>query len=615
MKMQRTFIAVATVLMSLSVFADGDTTTSTNRNVAVPAQPEQVHLGGLLGERFAANIRGRLLKISEDEMLNGFRRRPGSHPWIGEHVGKWLHAAAASWLNAKDVDPTVAKELRDRMDRVVRELIATQEPDGYLGTYAPDHRMGRFGQEEWDVWVHKYAIIGLLAYHDATGSTEALAAAHRAADLLVNTFPVGGKDINETSQHAGMASTSVLEPIVLMYRKTGEKRYLDLAERIVAAWDTPTGAGIVSRLLKDKSVLTVGNRKAYEMLSCLVGVCELYRATGKSQYLEAAKIAWDDVARNHLYITGSGSVNERWTENHHMPLGNDAKICEGCVTATWMQLSMQLLALTGEARYIDELERSIYNHLLGAQRPSGEEFCYYTPLEGKKPYSSEITCCFSSGARGISWMPSIAFATGSEQGKSPIVYVNLLGESHATLALDSANTVSLEIGRKPGKSGPKREIAIQIRPSTAPQRFKLMVRVPPYMRNVEYTVGSEPARAVKAGWLEIEREWAGNDMLVLALDMAPQAVKGTYEQTGRVAFTYGPMVFVAEETEGTTTSLAASRPEEILMAPGYRDGAPTVRTVARDGQTTRLLELVPFYVAGAKGAPIRTYFELDKAPK
>src|SRR5947199_6847597 len=137
-------------------------------------------------------------------MLAGFRKRPGEQAWIGEHVGKWLHAATLAWVNTGD------PALRAKLDRVVAGLIATQEPDGYLGTYTPDKRFGLYRGADWDVWVHKYDLIGLLTYYQYTQNAEALAAARRIGDLLINTFGDDKKSIVSAGTHKGMAATSIL---------------------------------------------------------------------------------------------------------------------------------------------------------------------------------------------------------------------------------------------------------------------------------------------------------------------------------------------------------------------------------------------------------------------
>src|SRR5262245_39021668 len=99
-------------------------------------EPNQVQLTGWLGQRVTANEAARLAKVDEEPLLAGFRKKPGVQAWIGEHVGKWLHAATLAWVNTGD------SVLKAKLDRVAAELIKTQEPDGYLGTYAPDKRFG-----------------------------------------------------------------------------------------------------------------------------------------------------------------------------------------------------------------------------------------------------------------------------------------------------------------------------------------------------------------------------------------------------------------------------------------------------------------------------------------
>src|SRR5262249_60331337 len=117
--------------------------------------PADVRLEGYLGDRVAKNEKNRLLQVDEEELLAGFRPRPGRQAWLGGHVGKWLHAATLAWNNTGD------EALRAKLDRVVAELLKTQEPDGSLGPYPPDRRFGLYPGADWDVWVHKYDLIGL----------------------------------------------------------------------------------------------------------------------------------------------------------------------------------------------------------------------------------------------------------------------------------------------------------------------------------------------------------------------------------------------------------------------------------------------------------------------
>ena len=120
----------------------------------VPAPYETQKIGGLLGERMQVNLEKRLLAIEEQQVLAGFRQRLGVQEWIGEHVGKYLDAAANTWRFTHD------PRLREQMDRIALALIACQKDDGYLGTYTDDKRW-----TSWDVWVHKYDLLGLLAWY------------------------------------------------------------------------------------------------------------------------------------------------------------------------------------------------------------------------------------------------------------------------------------------------------------------------------------------------------------------------------------------------------------------------------------------------------------------
>ena len=267
------------------------------------------------------------------------------------------------------------------MVRIAKEFMATQEPDGYLGTYTDKNRW-----TAWDVWVHKYDLLGLLAYYRVTGDEHALASAVKVGNLLVNTFgdTPGKRDIIASGTHVGMAATSVLEPMVYLYRYTGDERYLEFCKYLLRAWNQPNGPKIIATLDSVGSVYKTANAKAYEMLSNLVGLTELYRTTGDESYLRPVLRAWDDVHTKRLYITGTASSKEHFTPDGHLPADQEDHIGEGCVTVTWMQLSLNLLRLTGQPKYAEQLERSIYNHLLAAQDASNGDICYYTALNGTK---------------------------------------------------------------------------------------------------------------------------------------------------------------------------------------------------------------------------------------
>ncbi len=315
--------------------------------------PNRVHLTGMVGTRIERNASNRLLAIDPNRLLEGYRKRPGRQTWDGEHVGKWLHAATLAWVN------TGNPRLREKMDYVVRELLKCQLDDGYLGTYLPKDRW-----IEWDVWAHKYNLLGLIAYMRYTGDMAPLPACRRMADLLCRDFgdQPGKRDLNKAGEHMGMAPGSVLEPMVLLYRLTGEQEIRRFLRYILRAWEQPSGPHIVSRLLAGQGVNKVGDGKAYEMLSCINGLVEWYRTTGECRYLQAAVNAWNDITAKRNYITGAVSVQDIFRDDYLLPnaVGKygdpHAGGSENCDTITWLQLNAQLLRLTGESRYAEQLE-------------------------------------------------------------------------------------------------------------------------------------------------------------------------------------------------------------------------------------------------------------------
>ncbi len=405
------FVAVVSVLVLAGV-CDGVVIKDKVQSVYEPARLGDVKIGGILGERMKLNLEGRLLKVDEGAILGGYQKRPGTHPWIGEHVGKFLHAGVNTWLYSKDA------RLKEKIDRVAKELMKCQMEDGYLGTYSEEKRW-----TSWDVWSHKYNLIGLLAYYDATSDDQAMKVCRGMGDLLCKTFGDGdqgmieGKDIGKAGEHMGMAATSVLEPMCNLYRHTGAKKYLDFCLYITRSMEK--NAHVISSLTETKKVYGTANNKAYEMLSNLVGLVELYRLTGEEKFLVPAVNGWEDIVAHRLYVTGTTSSHEFFHDDGHLPGGESDDVGEGCVTVTWMQLNLSLLRLKGEAKFADQLERTIYNQLLAAQEKSSGDISYFTPLMGTKKPVHEINCCLSSEPRGISMIPLAA--VGSWRDGIPVV--------------------------------------------------------------------------------------------------------------------------------------------------------------------------------------------------
>jgi uncharacterized protein len=488
---------------------------------ARPVLPGQVRLEGWLGHRVDVNTTERLLKVSLAERVRPFASPNEREGWSGEHIGKWLHAAAIAYSYTHDAG------LRTRLDQSVAALVKCQAADGYLGTYRPEARWGG-----WDVWTHKYNLLGLLACHEYTGNPQALAAAKAIGDLLVKTFGDGRRDIIRSGTHVGMAATSVLEPVVLLYRATRDPRYLEFAQYLVRAYDQAHGPKIVATLTATHSVAKTANRKAYEMMSNLVGLCELYRATGERRWLVPCLYAHDDIVANQMYLTGGTSLHEHFQEPHHLP--NSGSVSENCAHVTWLQLCAQLFRITGDAKYADTLERIVYNHLLAAQHPDGAALCYFTPLAGRKPYTPGMNCCTSSGPRGIALVTTLAY-TVAPTG----LMVNFYGPSTLRAEHGGATIKLVQKTDYPFRG----DVSLAVEPDR-PAQFDLFLRIPGWCRTWKATVNGTPVgtAAAPGQYLRLARLWQPGDRVDLVLDMPALLVPGTHTNAGFVAVQRGPLV-------------------------------------------------------------------------
>jgi len=537
-----------------------------------------------LGRQVAITLAA-LRQADLDARLEGFEHRPGRHPFIGEHVGKWIDAATGLWLASADPD------LKRLLDQTVARLVASQDEDGYLGTYEPALRCSAGFGAGWDVWTAKYCLIGLTSYHAATGDSAALDAARRLADLLIRRFQPGSPSILRTDTHGGMASGSVLIGFTRLYELTAEPSYLDFAHHLMRELDSAQGPHLRPTLLSEGLVSKVGNGKAYEMLSCIHGMLELGRITGTDDMITAAVTAWDDIRSHHLYLTGTASFGEHFHRRGDLPGSASANMGETCVTTTWIQLSAALYRLTGESRYLDEAERSLFNQLAAAVGPDGRSWCYYLPLQGRRDYRYGIECCSSSGPRAIALSQALVFAIDNDD------LVVGLYQSAQSIAQLGGTDVAVEMHSGVPFDG---EVTLTLEPASDAV-FGVRLRLPAWSSSM--TVDGA-VRLSDDGWVRIPpRAWSGRTTVRIGLVAEVRLVNGTGWNEGRIAFTQGPLVLAY-------TPMGA-RPAIVLgEAPAaLRDGSAVACAVADPDSPDRVMEVRfrPFAEAGHDGAEYRTW--------
>jgi uncharacterized protein len=501
--------------------------------------PSSVKIKGYLGEKMDLVIDERIKKQDVDHLIEPFRHKEETRLWQSEFWGKWIQSAIAAYNYNHD------PELLQIINNAVKGLLATQMPNGYIGNYSDEAAL-----QQWDIWGRKYTLLGLLSYYDLTGDKNTLKASCRLADHLLTQVGPGKTNIVMTGNYRGMPSSSILEPMVYLYRRTGDKRYLDFSKYIVEQWETPDGPKLISSALSGIPVSErfphpsswwsyENGRKAYEMMSCYEGLLELYRITGESNYLKAVEAAVRNIIDSEINIAGSGSAFECWYKGALYQTEPTYHTMETCVTMTWMKLCFSLLRLTGNPEYADQIEKSTYNALLASLKDDGSQIAKYSPLGGVRHAGEEqcgmhINCCNANGPRAFMMLPGIA-VTGDHHD----VFINLYGQVDALIPVSPTNKVSLEqVSDYPVSD----KIEFRINPEK-PENFTISFRIPSWSKNSVIEVnGTEITEITPGTYKKITRLWNKNDKVILKMDLSARLIR----QNGYQAVLRGPVVLARD---------------------------------------------------------------------
>ena len=559
----------------------------------------RVTLGGLLGKALTANHRGRLSNFIVDENSPAIAlyhpdavSRNNEGDWYGEHAGKWLYAAAKSAARTDD------EKLAASVKRVADYLVSVQCADGYLGTYAPERRYmrkqspgprswnGAPAQRTWDIWNHTCLLLGLLETHKYFPDPAYLAAARRIGDLCWHTLTMGNIDITELGLHHGMSATVMLDAAMELHVATGERKYLNLATLIFEQADRQPGLELITQAVAGVDAAEISTGKAYQLCWNLVGLAKLHKVTGDARCLNAVEKLWATIREHHLTLGGGpwGGVGLRSREIfNHRGIFSPQGYVETCSILSWIQLNRELLAISGNAKYAEEIERAAYNDLLGACAPNGEDWCYYSFPNGKRVFTTYWRCCKSSGAMALEELPAIAYAVNAKQQ----LVINLYGAGTAALPLPRAGVVRLEqITRYPFDGN----IRIVVNPDVS-ARFSILMRIPSWAKGAAMRVNGEVSSLPPepGRYAVIERQWQRSDVIDLILPMAAtlyaKASRSVQESTGPdgapiaqevmhrdyVAVTRGPLVYATGLIDGFKMEETLRLPVDSTDAPALAD--------------------------------------------
>lgn len=573
-----------------------------------PAPPGTVTLGGLLGEALEANRTGRLSTFIVDEHSPAIAlfapevvATNEEGDWYGEHAGKWLVAATRAAMRSGDA------VLLARVRNVADWLIARQDADGYLGNYAPTRRFtvpqppkaetwdGAPTMRTWDIWTHSYLVLGLVELWRATTETSYLEAACRIGDLAWRTLS-DGISIVDLGNHFGLSATVLLDAAMALHEATGDRRYVALAELIVAQMEAEPRNRLPSRALDGVDPSEIATGKAYQLLWNLVGLARLHRATGDRRYLAAVQTQWRAVRDRHLTLGGGpwGGVAHRSREVFNAAHAwSPEGYVETCSVMAWIQLNRALLEILGDAAFAEEIERSAYNDLLAAQAPNGEDWCYYQFPNGRRTHTTYWRCCKSSGAMALEELPGAAYGVTRDGAAA----VNLLGQGRARLELPAIGQLILRQDGAYPFDGP---LTLTVEPEQA-TTFAIDLRIPVWASGARIDVGGETIPGEPGTYTRVTRHWQAGDTVVLHLPMHP-VVHRAAQRNVQESFAPGGVPVAQEVLHRDWIALSRG---PLAYATDLIDGFKRGETVRFDGEPQVSVEGNDLILHPAGRAPIR----------
>jgi DUF1680 family protein len=525
--------------------------------------------------------------------------------WDGEYAGKWLDAATRTAVNTGD-DAQLAM-----VDAFAASLRKYQQPDGYMGIKLPTDRSLNYWEQAWDVWVQWNAMIGFLTHYELRGERASLEAASRVGDWIVKTYsPIESEQARFLQRGIGFTNIAIIGQLVRLHRHTGNEDLLEFVGQVIQHYPP------IQQMLSSGEPFLI---HPYMLSAVLMGVLEYAQETRDAEMLAKVEQVWDVLADDHLFPTGSLGNREDLQEG---PLKDvpDAQLQETCATTEWIFFTQSLYAITGRAKYAEELERTSYNALLAAQSKDGMRWCYWTPLRYSKHWFHGPTrCCFWSGPKGIARLPQLIYAT-----KGNAVYVNFFETSHASLSTDDGIVRITQDSKVPrvGKS------TVTLK---TPSDWKgtLRVRVPTWSTDFQAKLNGSPVpnNSDVDGYCDINLEESGEFQIEIQFDI-PLMLENLSEND--YVLRRGPEVLSVDVRDNIETWLGAQDdlitiPNDITLKlissyqghqwPGPADADSSrrrYRVDLNDGRTSerRAIIFTPYADAGNEGAAFRTVFPL-----
>ena len=483
---------------------------------------------------------------------------------------KTLEAVAGLYASTKD------PKLDAAMDNAIAVIGKAQRPDGYIYTKAiiEQRKTGQTKMFDDKLSFEAYNFGHLMTagcvHNRATGKTSLLNIAKKAADFLIVFYkqatPEQARNAICPSHYMGLTE---------LYRATGEKKYLDLADYLINIRGTTEGTDDNSDRAPFRDMKRVAGH-AVRANYLFAGAADVYAETGDPTLLATLDRMWDNVVNHKMYVTGGcgalydgvsvdgtaykpdtvQKVHQSYGRDYQLP--NETAHNETCANIGNVLFNWRMFLVTGEAKYMDVVELTLYNSVLSGISLDGDKFFYTNPLKasndfpytmrwsgGRIPYIRLSNCCPPNTVRTIAEVSNYAYSLGDHA-----LFVNLYGSNALNTTFKNGSVVKLKQETGYPWAGTV-NILVQQAPGTA---FDLMLRIPGWSRGAVITVNGTAVKvvAMPGSYAVVSRSWKAGDRVTLELPMPAELVESNplvEETRGQVAVKRGPVVYCIESPD------------------------------------------------------------------
>ena len=517
----------------------------------------------------------------------------------GEHSGiffddsdvyKALEGMAYSLINNPD------PELEKKADEWIDKFAAAQQPDGYINTFYTltglDKRWTNMDKHE--MYCAGHMIEAGVAYYQATGKRKLLDVCIRMTDHMMSQFGPG-------KRHWVPGHEEIELALVKLYQTTQEQKYLDFAYWLLeerghghgtmgdeGKWDPVYYQDIVPvRRLTDIS----GHAVRCMYLYC--GMADVAALKNDTGYIAAMDRLWDDVVHRNMYITGgigSSRDNEGFTEDYDLP--NLDAYCETCASVGMVLWNQRMNQLTGDSKYIDILERSLYNGALAGISLGGDRFFYVNPLESKGDHHRQewygCACCPSQLSRFLPSIGNYIYASSDDA-----LWVNLYIGNTGQIRIGETDILLTQETDYPWDGSVKLTIS-----TSQPLEKEIRLRIPNWCKTYDLSINGKRINVSEKKGYAVIKDWKSQDVIALDMDMPVEIVAAdphVKENFGKRAIQRGPLVYCMEEIDNPVyfdqIQLSPSTTFQTAFASDILNGIKTIKTNGRAQSAT----FIPYY--------------------